>query len=103
MAAGGGGGAPAGGPNMGAISSQMGFNASGYGSIHELVFGRLKTDIGLKIENFYQWFSSLLPLKNSFFAKRLFSLNSKSKGVSCKDLAYDAKGSGLFSDQKGIG
>jgi hypothetical protein len=96
-----GGGGPAG-PNMGAITSQMGFNASGYAGIHELVFGRLKLDFPIKLDTFYAWLSSLIPMKNSFFAKRLFSLNSKTKGVSCKDLAPDAKGTGLFSEQKGI-
>lgn len=96
------GAAAAGGPNMGALTSQMGFQSSGYAGIHELVFGRLKPDIGIKMDQFKQFLDGLLPHKNSFFAKRLFSLNSKSKGMSVKDLAYDAKGRGLFSDQKGL-
>lgn len=96
-----GGAMPPGGPNMGALTSQMGFQSSGYAGIHELVFGRLKSDIGLKLDTFHNWMSSMIPHKNSFFAKRLFSLNSRSKGMSVKDLAHDAKGTGLFSDKKG--
>ncbi len=92
----------AGGVNMGAITSQMGFNSSGYAGIHEIAFGRLKVDFPIKLDQFHNWMMSLMPHKNSFFAKRLFSLNSRSKGISVKDLAYDAKGQGLFSDQKGI-
>ena len=96
-----GGGGPAG-PNMGAITSQMGFNSSGYGGIHEIVFGRLKPDFPIKLDMFHNWMMSLMPHKNSFFAKRLFSLNSRSKGMSVKDLSHDAKGSGLYSDKKGM-
>ena len=97
------GGAAAGGPNMAAITSQMGFNTSGYGGLHEIIFGRLKSDGPIKLNQFHNWMMSLMPMKNSFFAKRLFSLNSRSKGMSIKDLAPDAKGNGLYSDKKGIG
>lgn len=97
-----GGGAAAGGPNMGAITSQMGFQNAGFTGIHELVFGRLKPDIGWKLDTFNNWMMSMIPHKNSFFAKRLFSLNSKSKGMSVQQLAPDAKWKGFFSQGQGF-
>jgi hypothetical protein len=96
-----GGGGPVG-PNMAALTSQMGFNASGYAGIHEIVFGRLKLDYPIKLDTFYAWLSSIIPHKNSIFARKIFSLNSRAKGMSVKDLAPDARTSALFSEQKGI-
>ena len=94
------GGAAAGGPNMAAITSQMGFNASGYAGIHEIVFGRLKPDIGVKLNQFHNWVSGLIPHKNSFLNRKMFYLNSRAKGMSIKDLAPDAKMKDFFQQGK---